>query len=182
MNGLTAQRGNIVNISPRTRSTDYYHRFEFTDDDMKKQTPRAYIFLCKDRLVVLDLLRQWGLATAPTTNTLTTFAQTRSMKSDQFSHSPCSALCVWGDRRAGGVLGGHGAAGIDTAAFLALCMHTVTTVTVTFWTSSPPHSFTSPMCGLCSRAKGLCAGKWVSVPRLRGPGATRQFQEAQEWM
>ena len=128
MNGLTAQRWNTVNISPRTRSTDYYHqRFEFTDDEMKKQTPRVYIFLCKDRLVILDLLRLCGLATAPTTNTLTTFAQTRSMKSDQIVHSPCSALCVWGDRRAGGVLGGHVAAGVDTAAFLALCTHTLTT-------------------------------------------------------
>ena len=56
------------------------------------------------------------------------------MKSDQFGHSPCSALCVWGDRRAGGVLGGHVAAGVDTTAFLALCTHGHHLLT--FWTSS----------------------------------------------
>ena len=106
MNGLTAQRGNIINISLRTRSMDYYHRFEFTGDNIKKPTPRVYIFLCKDRLVILYLLRLWALATAPTMNTLTTFAQTRSMKSDQFGHRICGALCMWSDRRAGGVLGG----------------------------------------------------------------------------
>lgn len=181
MNGLTAQRGNIINISPRTRSMDYYHRFEFTGDNMKKPTPRVYIFLCKDRLVILYLLRLWGLATAPTTNTLTTLAHTRSMKSDQFGHGICSALCMWSDRRAGGVLGGTSGCGKRHSG-LPGPLHTHGHYLLTFWTSSPPHFFTSSVCRLCSWTKGLCAGKWVSVPRLRGPGATWQFQGAQEWM
>lgn len=131
--------------------------------------------------MILYLLRLWGLATAPTTNTLTTFAQTRGMKSDQFGHRICGALCMWSDRRAGGVLGGTPGCGKRHSG-LPGPLHTHGHHLLTFWTSSPPHFFTSPVCRLCSRTKGLCAGKWVSVPRLRGPGATWQFQGAQEWM